>query len=286
MVTPPLRKIDKMSDEYRYLKTMPHFVRDGVPLLTGFKRDRIAPYVVLAVKDPLVVGDGAEEDALAAAIDNAEIAARTGLFTTVAGTYEGAPVSIVSGGSGAPEAELALMDLFNFTDCSTVIRIGGCGAWSPKVGVGDIVISSGAVRDEGMTKAHVRAEYPAIADWQVVGAMKAAADDVGHPFHIGITRSGDSEYCGWGKPGPGGYLQDDHKQIIDYWSRAGVLNTDREASAILTLCSLYGRRGGAVCSVGDNVVTGDLHKSGSGQTAAIKVGLSALARLFREDTNG
>ena len=30
-----------MSEEYRYLKTMPHFVRDGVPLLTGFTRDRI-----------------------------------------------------------------------------------------------------------------------------------------------------------------------------------------------------------------------------------------------------
>ncbi|QQM31629.1 nucleoside phosphorylase [Martelella lutilitoris] len=275
-----------MSEEYRYLKTMPHFVRDGVPLLTGFKRDRIAPYVVLAVKDPLVVGDGAEEDSLAAALDNAEVSAKTGLFTTVTGTYDGAPVSIVSGGSGSPEAELALMDLFNFTDCTTVIRIGGCGAWSPKVGVGDIVISSGAVRDEGMTKAHVRAEYPAVADWQVVGAMKAVADEVGHPYHIGITRSGDSEYCGWGKPGPGGYLQEDHKQIIDYWSRAGVLNTDREAAAILTLCSLYGRRGGAVCSVGDNVVTGELHKSGSGQTAAITVGLSALARLFREDANG
>ncbi|MGV0817881.1 nucleoside phosphorylase [Martelella sp. AMO21009] len=274
-----------MSEEYRYLKTMPHFVRDGVPLLTGFKRDRIAPYVVLAVKDPLVVGDGAEEDSLAAALDNGEVAARTGLFTTVTGTYQDAPVSIVSGGSGSPEAELALMDLFNFTDCTTVIRIGGCGAWSPKVGVGDIVISSGAVRDEGMTKAHVRAEYPAVADWQVVGAMKAAAYEIGHPYHIGITRSGDSEYCGWGKPGPGGYLQDDHKQIIDYWCRAGVLNTDREAAAILTLCSLYGRRGGAVCSVGDNVVTGDLHKSGSGQTAAITVGLSALARLFREDTD-
>ncbi|WP_176085834.1 nucleoside phosphorylase [Martelella sp. HB161492] len=275
-----------MSEEYKYTKTMPHFVRDGIPLLTGFKRDRIAPYVVLAVADPLVVGDGAAEDSLASALDNPELAAKTGLFTSITGTYEGSPVTVVSGGSGSPEAELALMDLFNFTDCTTVIRIGGCGAWSPKVGVGDVVISSGAVRDEGMTKAHVRMEYPAIADWQVVAAMKAAADTVGHPYHIGITRSGDSEYCGWGKPGPGGYLQDDHKGIIDYWSRAGILNTDRESAAILTLCSLYGRRGGAVCSVGDNVVTGELHKSGSGQTAAISVGLKALARLHREDANG
>ncbi|WP_319533032.1 nucleoside phosphorylase [uncultured Cohaesibacter sp.] len=275
-----------MSEDFPYLKSMPQFIRDGVPLLTGFKRDRIAPYVVLAVKDPLVVGEGAGEDALAGALDGAELSAQTGLFTTLTGTYQGAPISIVSGGSGSPEAELALMDLFNHTDCTTVIRIGGCGAWSEKVGVGDVVITSGAVRDEGMTKAHVKAEYPAVADWQVVAAMKAAADEVGHPYHIGITRSGDSEYCGWGKPGPGGYLQDEHKGIIDYWRRAGILNTDRESAAILTLCSLYGRRGGAVCSVGDNVVTGEMHKSGSGQTAAIKIGLAALARLYKEDTHG
>ncbi len=268
--------------DYRYLDRMPTFERDGIPTLTGFRRDRIAAKVVLAVRDPLVVGEGAAEDQIVAELDGPEEVARTGLFTTFTGRFRGVPVSVVLGGSGSPEAELALMDLFNHTDCDTVIRIGGCGAWSEKVRVGDVVVSSGAVRDEGMTKAHVRAEYPAVSDWRVVAAMVAEAEAIGHPFHVGITRSGDSEYCGWGKPGPGGYLQDEHTRIIDYWRRAGILNTDREAAAILTLASLYGRRGGAVCSVGDNVVTGEPHRSGSGQRAAILVGLGALARLAGE----
>jgi uridine phosphorylase len=268
-----------MNADYPYLARMPKFERDGIPSLTGFRRETIARSVVLAVRDPLVVGDGAGEDAIASELAGAEIVARTGLFTTVTGTYRGVPVSVVSGDSGSPEAELALMDLFNYTDCETVIRIGGCGGWSEKVRVGDVVISSGAVRDEGMTKAHVRAEYPAIADWRVVAAMVAEAEALGTPHHVGITRSGDSEYTGWGKPGPGGYLQEEHKQIIDYWRRAGILNTDRESAAVLTLAALYGRRGGSVCSIGDNVVTGEAHKSGSGQNHAIKVGLGALARL-------
>ena len=264
---------------YPYSDRMPSFVRDGIPLLTGFRRETIAPSVVLAVRDPLCVGEGADDDAIAAHMENAEVVAKTGLFTTITGTYRGAPVSVVSGGSGSPEAELALMDLFNHTDARTVIRIGGCGGWGEKVGVGDVVISSGAVRDEGMTKAHVRTEYPAVADWRVVAAMAAAAAEIGCAHHVGITRSGDSEYCGWGRPGPGGYLQDDQKNIIDYWRQAGILNTDRETAAILTLCSLYGRRGGSVCSVGDNVVTGEAHRSGAGQNNAILVGLGALARL-------
>jgi uridine phosphorylase len=262
-----------------YAATMPQFARDGVPTLTGFRRESVSPYVVLAVRDPLTVSATGRDGDIASFLDGAEIVAQTGLFTTVSGTYQGAPISVVSGGSGAPEAELALMDLFNFTDCSAVLRIGGCGAWHSNVKVGDLLISAGAVRDEGMSKAHVRPEYPAVADHVLVGLLADAAQQIDAPHHVGILRSGDSEYTGWGRPGPGGYLQDDQAGLIDYWRLAGILGTDRETSAILTLCRLYGRRGGSICSVGDNVVTGEPHRSGAGHQQAIRVGLSALARL-------
>ncbi|MBM7049238.1 nucleoside phosphorylase [Rhizobium lusitanum] len=268
---------------YPYETTMPQFARDGIPTLTGFQRADVAPYVVLAVRDPLTVSADGRDGDIASFLEDARTVALTGLFSTVTGTYEGVPISVVSGGSGAPEAELALMDLFNYTDASAVLRIGGCGAWSDKVKVGDLVISAGAVRDEGMSKTHVRAEYPAAADHELVGFLADAARDITAPHHIGITRSGDSEYTGWGRPGPGGYLQDEHAGIIDYWRRAGILNTDRETSAILTLARLYGHRGGSVCSVGDNVVTGEAHRSGAGHQEAIRVGLSGLARLARAD---
>jgi uridine phosphorylase len=271
--------LNAMDEPYRYLDRMPKFEKDGVPSLTGFRRDTVARSVVLAVRDPLTVGDGAGDDEIAGQLEGARVVARTGLFTTVTGTFRGVPVSVVSGGSGSPEAELALMDLFNYTDADTVIRIGGSGGWSERVRVGDVVISAGAVRDEGMTKAHVRAEYPAVAHHEVVAAMVAEASALGWPHHVGITRSGDSEYTGWGRPGPGGYLQPDHAEIIDYWRRAGILNTDRESAAVLTLASLYDRRGGSVCAIGDNVVTGEEHRSGAGQAMAVKIGLGALARL-------
>lgn len=266
-----------------YAATMPQLVRDGVPTLTGFRRESVAPYVVLTVRDPLTVEAGAQGGDIASFLQDAEVVAQTGLFTTVTGTFEGVPVSVVSGGSGAPEAELALIDLFNFTDCTAVLRIGGCGAWAEKVKVGDLLISIGAVRDEGMSKAHVRAEYPAVADHVLTGLLAEAARKIGAPHHVGIIRSGDSEYTGWGRPGPGGYLQEEHAGLIDYWRLAGILGTDRETSAILTLCRLYGRRGGSVCSVGDNVVTGEPHRSGAGHKEAIRVGLTALKRLAEAD---
>ncbi|MEM8550777.1 MAG: uridine phosphorylase [Pseudomonadota bacterium] len=262
-----------------YLANMPSFEKDGVPQLTGFRRGTIAKSVVLAVRDPLTVGSGAAPDAITQHLDGATLVAETGLFTTFTGTHRGVPISVVNTGSGAPEAELVLMDLFNHTDAETVIRIGGSGGWSDKVKVGDAVITSGAVRDEGLTKAHVRAEYPAFAHHTVVAAMVAEAEALGVPHHVGVTRCGDSEYTGWGKPGPGGYLQPDHAEIIDYWRRAGILNTDRECAPIMVLAALYGRKGGSVCSIGDNLVTGEPHRSGAGYENAIRIGLGALARL-------
>ena len=50
-------------------------------------------------------------------------------------------------------------------------------------------------------------------------------------------------------------------EVIDVWTRAGVLNGDRESSAVVTLAQLFGRRGGSICSVADNIVTGERFES-------------------------
>jgi uridine phosphorylase len=72
---------------------------------------------------------------------------------------------------------------------------------------GDLVIASGAVRGEGMTRAYIDAGYPAAAHYEVVLAMgrrqrRSAAD-----YHVGVTVSCDSDFVGGGRPGVGGYLQ-------------------------------------------------------------------------------
>jgi len=101
---------------------------------------------------------------------------------------------------------------------------------------------------------------------------------LGLDFHVGITRSNDSMFCGLGRAAVNGYLQEDHKNIIGYWSKAGVANVEREASVILTLTSLFGVRGGAVCSVVDNYLTGDI-SLGAGVDNAVSVALLGLHRL-------
>jgi len=57
----------------------------------------------------------------------------------------------------------------------TFIRVGSA-AIQPGMDVGDLVITTGAVRQEGTSDEYVREDYPAAADGEVVSALVAAAE--------------------------------------------------------------------------------------------------------------
>jgi uridine phosphorylase len=278
--------IRKIYEKYDYAKNVPlkGLTIDGKPALTGIDPSGIGDYVIITVRDPLCDYKADPAAQLASHLENAALVAQTGMFTTYSGHYDGAHISIVSGGSGSPEAELILHEFIENTNASTYIRVGGSGGIHESVRPGDVVISTGVVRDEGMTQAYVSPSYPAAASFEVVMALVQASIDLGVRFHAGITRSSDSDFCGVGRPSVGGYLQPRHLEVIDYYRRAGVLNGDRESAAIVTLATLFGRRGGSICSVADNIVTGETFAAGAGHDVAIRVALRGLAILHQMDT--
>jgi uridine phosphorylase len=51
----------------------------------------------------------------------------------------------------------------------------------------------------------------------------------------------------------------------------------------VTLATLFGRRGGSICSVADNVSTGAKFEAGAGHDEAIEVALRGLALLHEMD---
>ena len=50
----------------------------------------------------------------------------------------------------------------------TFIRVGSCGSLQPEMHIGDLVITTGAVRLDGASKDYVIPEYPAIAHYEIV----------------------------------------------------------------------------------------------------------------------
>lgn len=280
-----IRRFVWESSRYRSVLPEGGLVVDGRPALTGVDPARVGRYVVLSVRDPL---GGAESDhafALASCFGPAEQSGSTGLFQASTAPLGGDRVTVVATGSGAPELELALVELMEHTDAEVFVYFGTAAGLHPAVHPGDIVVSTGVVRGEAMTRAYIAPEFPAAPSWDVTAAFVAAAQEHGFPVRPGITRSTDSDILGNGRPSVGGYQQPEHAEAIDYWVRAGVLCNDREASAVVTLSRLFGRRTGAVLAVTDNYPAGRPLDVGAAVEEARTTLVEGLRRLQRQDAS-
>ncbi|PSP92594.1 uridine phosphorylase [Halobacteriales archaeon QS_1_68_44] len=214
----------------------------------------------------LLPGDPDRVDVIADCWDGYEEKARHREYRTLAGTYDGEPLSVTSTGIGSSSAAIAVEELAR-VGAETFVRVGSCGAIQAEASVGDLVITTAAVRQEGTSDEYVREDYPASADDEVVTALVTAAERLGHEYHLGVTCSTDSFYAGQSRPGFEGFRAAGAEERIEELQAAGVVNFEMEASAIMTLAGLYGLRAGAICTVYANRVTGEFRTEGEAKAA-------------------
>ncbi|WP_247729349.1 nucleoside phosphorylase [Halovivax limisalsi] len=229
----------------------------------------------------LLPGNPERIDRIVDCWDEYEHVARHREYRTATGRYDGAPVTTTSTGIGSPSAAIAVEELAR-VGCETFVRVGSCGAIQPDVSVGDLVITTGAVRQEGTSDEYVREDYPAVANHEVVAALVAAAERLGYDHHTGLTASTDSFYAGQGRPGFEGFEAAGSEDLLDDLAAANVTNVEMEASAILTLANVYGLRAGAVCTVYADRNGGEF--SVTGETRAAETASLAAALLAQMDT--
>lgn len=277
--------IKLMQERYEYWERVPYpgLVIDNRPAITQIDTNKVGDYLVYLVRDPLGAYGMDPAERMAKRLENAECIGNSGMFLSYTGTYKGAKITCVSGGSGCPEVELAINDFMEYTDCSTFLRVGTSGGVAEKVKVGDCVISAGIFRDDGTSRAYIADGFPAYCHYEVINAMVQAAERLHMPYKLGVTACMDSDFVGNGRPSVGGYLQPDNINKLGIYNRAGVLNTDRESSIIVTMCNLFERRGGAIFNVTDNLISGEKFREGAGTEASIDLALEGIAILYQMD---
>ena len=248
--------------------------------------DEVQYHVELAegdVEGPVLLpGDPDRVEVIADRWDGYEERASHREYRTLAGTYDGEPVSVTSTGIGAPSTAIAVEELAR-VGAETFVRVGSCGAIQEDVAVGDLVITTAAVRQEGTSDEYVREDYPAAAHDEVVTALVTAAERLEYDYHLGVTCSTDSFYAGQSRPGFGGFRRAGAGERLEELQEAGVLNFEMEASAIMTLAGLYGLRAGAVCTVYANRVTGEFRTEGEAKAAeTASLAAAILSRMDRK----
>lgn len=205
-------------------------------------------------------------------------------YRTATGRYQETPISVTSTGIGGPSTGIAVEELAR-VGAETLIRVGSCGTVRPEIAVGDLVITSGAMRGDGTSEEYIDESYPASADYEVIAALVAAAERLGYEYHVGVTLSTDSFYAGQGRPGFEGYEAPGSDELLETLKSANVANIEMEAATLLTLSNLYDLRAGAVCAVYANRETGEFATVGArkaAETASLAVALLAEMDAAKE----
>jgi uridine phosphorylase len=232
----------------------------------------------------LLPGDPDRTGRIAEMMDDVEVRRRHREFNSVTGTHKGLRMSVVSTGIGTDNVEIVIAEILAITKRPTFIRVGSSGVLREDIDLGDLVITTGAVRLEGTTKFYVEDGYPAVADYTAVAALLEAAARTKHPVHLGITATAPSFYGGQGRQTPQLPLR--FPDLAERMAAQGVVNFEMEASAVLVLAGLAGCRAGVVCTAFAQRTTGDFVMGEQKQAAEeglIETGLEALHILAEMD---
>ena len=201
----------------------------GIQPTIRCKPGDIAPNVLLP-------GDPERAKWISTFFDEAREVGRNREFWTYTGSVQGVPISVMSTGIGCSGAAMGIEELIKL-GAQTLIRVGTCGSIQEDILPGDLVIATGAVRDEGLSKELVPVQYPAVSDLDVTLALREATRASGWRYHVGLYRTGDAFY---------GL---DAEQTFGVWKRAGVKIFEQEAAALFTIASLRGVQAGAIVAV-------------------------------------
>ena len=246
---------------------------DGTQYHIGLREGDVGEFVILP-------GDPKRCEKIAAHFDSPKLIADKREFITYTGFLDGVKVSVTSTGIGGPSASIALEELVK-VGAKNFIRVGTCGGMDINVKSGDLVIATGAIRMEGTSKEYAPIEFPAVADFDIVNALKNAATKLNLNSHIGIVQCKDAFY-GQHNPGimPVSYELENKWQA---WLRLGCLASEMESAALFVAGSFLKVKVGSVFLV---VANQEREKLGlenpvvHDTEAAIKTAIEAIRELI------
>lgn len=237
----------------------------------------IGKYVILP-------GDPGRVKKIASYLDDAKHIVTNREYETYSGYLNGTLVSVTSTGIGGPSAAIALEELVKL-GAHTFIRVGTCGGIDSSLVPGDLIIPTGAIRNDGTGNQYVPVEFPAVPHFEVLTALKEAAELLNYKNHLGIVECKDSFY---GQHEPERMpIAPILKQKWDAWKIAGALASEMESSTLFLLSSILKVRCGTVlllCRNKEREIQNDMPIIRVTETApAIETAIKALEILIEKD---
>ena len=240
--------------------------------------DGRAPHIKLKedeiARDILLPGSPERARLAASMFDEVEEKSFHREYLSFTGKYQGVDVTVMSTGMGCFSAVTAVEELAAI-GADTFIRIGSCATYQREIELGDNIIATGCIRDEGCTLEFAPQSFPAVPDLEVMTGLIESAKEIGARYHTGIVRTCENFY-----------LRERSPKLNEQYARLGAVALEMELSAILMAAIDLGKRAGGILTVGSNLVTTENRYKGQrvaefelGEKNMIKIALETLKRL-------
>jgi uridine phosphorylase len=187
-------------------------------------------------KKVIVCGDPSRAAKIADRLDEAQEVSYNREYRMFNGIKDGVELTVVSHGVGAAGAAVCFEELIK-AGAEEIIRVGTAGSLKENIVDGDIVIATGAVREDGLTGQLVADSYPALADHRLIHHLEEAGKELEIKTGTGIVLTLAAFY-----PELNGIPN-------NYFSKANVIAVEMEASALFVIASLHGVSAGAILAI-------------------------------------
>lgn len=242
---------------------------------------QLGNYVIVA-GDPFRIPD------IASRFDDAEEVTMSRGLAIWTGKLEGVQVSAVSHGMGGPSSAIVLEELVQL-GAHSILRVGTCGSLQAHVGLGDIVVSTACVRDEGtMQQYGVPLEMPAVAHPNCVQAMQETLATTDMTHYSGVSHCKDAFYSEL----PGFCVSElRNSERWKAWERCGVLATGMEEAVLFMLGQMRNYRAGSMLQVvgathDDEPIALNPADGAKHREKLLTAGVDSMRQLIKNDLDG
>ena len=177
-------------------------------------------------------------------LENAKLVNNVRGIQGYTGTYKGVPVSVMASGMGMPSIGVYTYELFNFFGVENIIRVGSAGGMG--LPVSTIVAAQGACTTSNYAShLELPGVFAPIADYGLLSALVETGKENGVDVKVGNVVSSDVFY------------KDDHMGYVKKWQKMGVLAEEMESAALYLNAARAGKKGLCVCTITDDMITGE-----------------------------
>ena len=161
------------------------------------------------------------------------------------GSYKGQALSVMGHGIGIPSCSLYCTELINEFGVQRLMRVGSCGNVNKSVKLRDIIIAMGACTDSKVNRIRFRDhDFAAIADYRLLQSAVTIAEQRGLAVRVGNVFSSDLFYT-------------PEQEVFEVMEKYNILGVEMETAGIYGLAAEFGVKALAICTVSDQIITGE-----------------------------